>query len=76
MAQAQKPRALAAILTRKAKLEQGRWGKKEEEKLILVEVSSAYCAAFAGSGCKKIEYNLTCKEIPMYIIKMIPCREP
>lgn len=75
MAQAQKPRALVEILTRKAKLEQGRWGRREEEKFILVEVSDAYCAAFAGSVCKQIEYNLNCIEIPMQINKMIPCRQ-
>lgn len=76
MAQAQKPRALLVILTRKAKLEQGKRGRREKEKFILVEVSDAYCAAFAGSGCKEMEYNLNCIEIPMQINSMIPCREP
>lgn len=55
MAQAQKPIALVVIPTKKAKLEQGRWGRREEEKFILVQESNAYCAAVAGSGCKKIE---------------------
>lgn len=75
MAQTQKPRALVVILTRKEKQNRENEGE-EEKKLIIVEVQGIYCATFAGSGCKKIEYNFNCIEIPMQINKMIPCRKP